>query len=118
MSRRALNAGSLRHVIEIQERTEVRGASGDPTVTWTLFKKVRASVEPLLGKEYFASQQRNAQVQTRFRIRAVNGVVPRMRIVWKRRWYDIESAVLVNGVDHEMVIMANELVEYPAQSGV
>lgn len=113
MSRRGLSAGNLRHVIEIQQRMDLRGESGDPTNTWTLFAKVRASVEPLLGKEYFASEQREASVNTRFRIRYLEGLRPKMRIVWSGRWYDIESVAMVNGIKHEMVIMANELVEYP-----
>lgn len=116
MSRRGLNAGAMRHSIEIQQRTNVRGESGSPILQWVLFAKVRASAEPLLGKEYFASQQREAKVQTRFRIRYLAGVLPKMRIVWDNKWYDIESAVAVNGIKHEMVVMASELVEYPASS--
>ena len=100
-------------MIEVQARSESRMASGDPVEVWTLFATVHASVEPLLGKEYFASEQREALVNTRFRIRYLAGLLPKMRIVWDSRWYDIISVAMVNGIKFEMVVMANELVGYP-----
>lgn len=114
MSRRGISAGALRHVIEVQQRVDTKDASGDPLVQWVRFAMVRASVEPLLGKEFFASEQREAKVNTRIRLRYLAGLVPQMRIIWDNRWFDIQSVALVNGIKYEMVVMANELVGYPA----
>lgn len=110
-----IRAGKMRQRIRIEVRSDIQSASGEPAYTWTLFRETWAAVEPLLGRELFAAQERQAKVSTRFRMRYVAGVKPRMRIVWDSRWFDIESIQQVNGLKYEMVVMANEQVERALQ---
>lgn len=109
----SLRSGKMRHRIRVELRRETPSASGEPAYVWDLFAERFASVEPLLGKEYFAAGAQADKVTTRFRIRYLAGLKPRMRIVWDGKWFDIVSIQLVNGIKHEQIVMADELVEVP-----
>ncbi len=108
-----IRSGQLRQRIQIQSRSDVPSASGEPAAVWSLVAEVWASVEPLLGREFFAAQERSSTVPTKFRIRYLAGLVPRMRIIWAGRWFDIRAVQQVGGLKVEMLVMADELVERP-----
>jgi SPP1 family predicted phage head-tail adaptor len=75
---------------------------------------VWAKVEPIRGQELFAQEQRAARVTTRFTIRApARPVVPRWRLIWRGRWFDVEYAREVDGMRFWVEIFAAELVEVP-----
>ena len=110
-----MRAGKLRHVVQIQVRSDTPTSSGQRAFSWSTFATVRASVEPLAGREFYAAQaqERGDRVNTRFRLRYLAGLKPRMRIVWDGRWFDITSIIQMRGLRHELVVMAQELVEVP-----
>ncbi len=107
----AVRAGAMRHRIKIQVRTTVQDETGDPLNNWSDVAERWASVEPLVGREFFASQQRNGRVQTRFRLRYVAGIAPRMRIEFDGRVFDITEVQAPRSIKNEMILMADELVE-------
>lgn len=109
-----MRAGRLRHRIQIQEQTSSVDDFNTPINEWTTVATVRAAVEPLLGREFYQAQQVNAEVTTKITLRNRDGVVPRMRVLFDERWYDIQSVQRVREVRHEMVLMCSELVERPA----
>lgn len=79
----ALRAGDLDRRIVIERPTNEQGAAGGVDPTWSTFAEVWAQKEPLLGRKYFAAQQVNAQVDTIFRIRWIDGVDQTMRLIEK-----------------------------------
>lgn len=106
-----MRSGPLRHRVTVQVRASAQDPSGEPRNEWQPFVTRWASVEPLVGREFFASQERNGRVQTRFRMRFVDGLKPAMRIIWQSRVFDITAVQQVRGLKAELVIMADELVE-------
>lgn len=101
-------SGPLRDEVTIQEVAETRDAYGGVIETWGTFATVRASVEPLIGREYFAAQQVQATSTHKIRIRYLSGLVPKMRVLFGVRVFDIESILNVNERNEEIVIMAKE----------
>ncbi len=107
----AIRAGKLRHKITIQQRSTERDEYGGVPDAWTDVATVRASVEPLQGREFYASQQMQAEVTTRFRIRYRSGVKPAMRVRFNERSYDITSVINPDERNGELHLMAVEIIE-------
>jgi len=105
-----MRGGKLRHQIVIQQTTESRNAVGEVDDTWSTFATVRASVEPLQGRESFVLSQSLAEMTIRFRIRYLDGVTPKMRISYDSRLFDIESVVHVNERGREMHLLSREVL--------
>ena len=104
-------AGKLRHSITIQVSTVTQDDYGASVESWDTFATVRASVEPLQGREYFAAQQVQAEVTTRFRIRYLAGVKPSMRVLFEGRTFDVQAVLDPNEMHRELHLMAVERVQ-------
>lgn len=105
-----MRAGELRHRVTIQISTEPQNTYGEGVPIWTTFDNVWAAIEPLSGREYWAAQQENAEVNTRIRIRNKQGITPKMRVSWGNRIYDIMTVIRVNERDREIHLMCREVV--------
>ena len=103
-------ASKLRKRITIQQPAEVQNVYGEPGVTWQTFKDVRAAVEPLRGREFWAAREQQARVTTRMRIRYLAGVTPKMRVLFESRTYLIVAVIDPNEAHQEMQLMCEELV--------
>lgn len=103
-----MRAGKLRHWITIQHRTDTRDSYGEPIPAWTTYDQVWASIEPIVGREYFASKETRSQSTHRVRIRYRSGVTTKMRIYWDSRYFDIESVLNLEEKDRELVLMCVE----------
>lgn len=101
-----MRAGKLRHRIQIETLTTGRDIYGEPVETWTLFALVWASREDLAGREFFAAQQVNAEVTTRFGIRFIEGLTPQMRVRDGGTLYDLESVQDPDGRARELILLA------------
>ena len=103
-------AGRLRHRITVQVKTVTRGATGEAVETWADHLTVRASVEPLIGREYYQAMQEQSENKVRFRVRyssAMDLINPRdHRISFKSNTYDLESKINVFEQNKEIVLMA------------
>jgi len=89
-----MQAGKLRHYIDIESRAETKDATGYPVVTWTAFASgVRASIEPLSAKEFVAQDATLGQVVARIVIRYIAGVLPTMRIKHGSDIYNIQGVL-------------------------
>lgn len=101
-----MRAGSMRHSVTIEAQTKVQDSTGAIVPTWSDFAAVRASIEPIAGREFFAASQVQSNVNTRIRIRFLSGITPKMRVVHGADLYDIE-AVLPDSKSgrHEMQLM-------------
>jgi SPP1 family predicted phage head-tail adaptor len=87
----SLNAGRLRHRVDIQARQENQGPdSGDSVVAWvTVWASVPAAIEPLSAREFLAAQTTQAQVVARITLRYREGLDASMRIVHGSSIYNI-----------------------------
>lgn len=84
-----LNPGDLRHFITIERYTETQDSTGQPTRAYGTYATVRASVEPLGGKELFAAQSVMPDASTRITMRYLAGVVEKMRVLFEGVYYNI-----------------------------
>lgn len=85
-----LPIGKLDRLITIQEATDTQGSDyGDNTKSWATWKSPWANVKHFSGGEKQEARQIYAEVKTRFQIRWVSGLSPKMRISYDGRYYDI-----------------------------
>lgn len=107
----SIRAGQMRENIFIEHVTETRTESGGVTEAWTTFKKVRAQVLPVSGREYFSTQAVQNENTTKFNIRYLAGLNTKMRIKYDSRVFDIQSIINYQERNHAMTIMGTEYVE-------
>jgi len=105
-----MRIGPMRHRITLEAPAESQGSDGSVTRTWAPFATVWASVEPLLGREYFDAQREQADVSHRVRMRYLAGVTHNMRVVLGSRVFEIESVLNAGERDRELVLMCRESV--------
>ncbi len=105
-----VEAGKLRHKIDIQQFTTAKDSYGEDIKTWVSFHQCYASVNPLRGKEYFDTQQIVPEVDNKITTRYKSGIAPTMRIVWGSRTYEIRS---VTNPDERNIMLEFLAVENP-----
>lgn len=105
-----MRMGKLRNRITIQQVQEARSATGAVMETWVTYAEVWAAVEPLRGREFFASRQMQAQVDARVRIRFISGVTPKMRVLWGSRIYLIDAVINPEERGVELQLMCREII--------
>jgi SPP1 family predicted phage head-tail adaptor len=91
MSAPKISIGSLRHRIMIQQATETIADDGSTVQSWSNYKPTRAEIVPLNSSEAYVAQGITASVIHRITCRYVAGVVPKMRIKWGERIFEIEG---------------------------
>ena len=105
-----MHAGPLRCRITIEAPVETKGADGSISTTWATFTETWASIEPLIGREYFAQQREQATVSHKIRMRHQPGITHKMRVVWGARIFEIESVLNIGERNREIVLMCQESV--------
>ena len=105
-----MEAGKLRHKIDIQQFTTTKDSYGEDIKTWASYHKTFAEIRPLRGREYFDEQQIVPEVDNKIIIRYKSGIAPTMRIVWGDRTYEIRS---VTNFDERNVMQEILAVENP-----
>ncbi|KKM90813.1 hypothetical protein LCGC14_1234850 [marine sediment metagenome] len=84
-----MRAGKLRHRVTIEVLSSSQDAAGQETGAWSTFASRWASVQPLTGKELFSARQFHADITHRVRMWYLSGVVPKMRIAFDSRLFNI-----------------------------
>lgn len=105
-----MRAGELRDRITIQQVAETRSDSGAIVQTWPDVATVWAAIEGLEGREFFAAQELNAQVTSKIAIRYLAGIVPKMRVVFGARTFDIQAVIDPDGRRRELQLMVVEVI--------
>jgi len=103
-----MRAGTLRNYVIIQSATESFNSSGELILTWATFATVWAEIVPLVGREYFASKQVNAEVSAKVRLRYTAGITPEMRIIDGTKTYQIEAVINIDNRNKELVLLVKE----------
>lgn len=105
-----MRAGLLRHKITIQRATETQSAAGALSTTWATFATVWSEIEPITGREFFAQKIIQGEITHKITIRYLSGVVPKMRIIYGSRTFDIEQVMNVRERNKEMALMCKEFM--------
>ena len=106
-----MNAGILKRKIDIEVESTTQNSYGEPTQSWSAFLSgIYASVEPLVGKEFFSSDIVNATVTHKIRIRYIAGVHPKMRVKYGTRIFDIVASLNYMEINKELTLMCNEVI--------
>lgn len=101
-------APRLRHRVDIDELIDVitDPATGARSRTWLrVHTALAAEVVPSSGREFTAAQAVQAGVTTRISIRAIQNVVPRMRVVHDGAFYNIKAVLPDPTFRHHLTLM-------------
>ena len=85
--------GELRHLVTIQEYKATINDFGEEVKTWETYKKTRAKISPFSGKEFFESQSVQSKVNSRIVVRFDSKIIPKMRITFRDKFYNIEAVL-------------------------
>src|ERR1035437_10508099 len=88
----SIEAGKLRHQIELQSATNSQSASGEVTQAWTTYATVWAELAPLAGREWYRGKSFGETVSHKIVIRYRADVNTKHRALFGSRVY------LFNGV--------------------
>lgn len=105
-----MRSGKLRHSIIIQQATESFNGNSELVSTWSTFATIWASIEPLVGREYYAARQVNAETTGKIRIRYLAALTTKMRISFGTRIFDIKGISNIEERNEEMVLYYSEVV--------
>ena len=98
----------MRNKISFKQRSSTQNLYGEET-TWNIIDTVWASVEPLLGREFFSAETVTSNVQIKFRCRWFSGIDQEHRIVYDGKEYEILSAVNVKSLNREWLFYAKRV---------
>lgn len=98
-----MRSGALRHRVTVQQLvagSPQQKPTGEPDTSWVDYCTVWASIDPVLGREYFAADQIQSDVDTKIRMRYEVGVndeiTAAMRVVHGAVLYNIKTPINVN----------------------
>ena len=107
-----MQAGKLRHRIQLQSKTTERDSFGEPIATWATYADVWAEVNPLTGRERYTAQQVQASVSHQVRIRHRDDVETLHRVRWMdkgtERFLDINAVLNPHHRDRELLLVCSE----------
>ena|ERR1043166_7876409 len=103
-------AGTLNRYVVIEQATETQNARGEAVPTWSTFATVFASIEPLSGRELFTAQQRVADVTHVVRLPYQPGVLPKMRLNYNGRLFNILTVLNLQEANRKLELLAREIV--------
>lgn len=78
-----MEAGNLRHRVEIQAPFEARDDIGGVHTVWMVVGEAWADITPLKGAEIFEAASIEGRLSHRVTMRGLTVLEPRWRLVWK-----------------------------------
>ena len=105
-----MDAGKLRHRVELQRVSTTLDSHGDKTEAWTTLAEVWASIEPLSGREFLMASQTMSDVTVRIKVRGRPDIslTPKDRVKAGARTFDIRHIVDWGGRGVEWHLMCTE----------
>lgn len=101
---------NLHHVVHIQHHTVTRDVFGAEVRTWATVATIRASIDPLSGREYFQAAQAQAETTHKLTIRWYEGLTTKHRILFGTRILEIQSVLVPEEKRQWMVLMCKEQI--------
>jgi SPP1 family predicted phage head-tail adaptor len=105
-----METGELRHKICIEEKVILRDSYGAEVVTWSPLFYSWVKIEPLTGREYFASKQTQATTSHKITMRYQAGIHPYHRISWAERVFSIDAILNEDERNISLIIFATEAI--------
>jgi len=106
-----MRAGIIRHKVVIQQNVPTEKDSyGAEVEDWTEYATVWAAIEPVRGREFWDSQQVNAEVTGKITMRYLSGVTPKMRVKHGDRYFEILAVINPEEKNEELQLMVKESV--------
>lgn len=105
-----MDAGLMRHKITMQKKSNERNSFGEPEDMWVDVVTVRASINPLSGRDFMAAMKEQAAVTHKVTIRYNPSVNADMRIKYGDRLFDILHIIDTWEQHREMVLLCKELI--------
>ena len=102
--------GKLRHQVEILKPITIRDALGQEVENLEVEKTVWASIEPLLGKEYFSAKQVNSEVNFKITIRYIDSLLPHWVVQFGQRVFNIEAIINLEERNRYLQLLCSEKV--------
>ena len=105
-----VRVGRHRHLVTIKKTVESRNSLGEVTDSWVVFAQRWASIEPLVGREFWSAKQVNAENTVRLFMRYCYGITTKMRVEYDNRVFKIDSIINMGERNREMNLMCTEEV--------
>ena len=106
-----MEAGKLRHIIDIQQQSTTQDSYGEAVDTWTnLYSSVYASIEDMKAREFYSGEKLNSEITHKIRIRYKASILPKMRVKFGTRYFNIETIVNWQERNIFLDIMCKELI--------
>lgn len=105
-----MQAGKLRHRIEIQSRVLAQDGYGDPLPTWTTQATRWGQILPQSAQEVWRAQQAQPEVTHVVRMRFYDGLTPDFRLKIGTRIFNIAGVTDTEERHREHVITCREEV--------
>ena len=105
-----MRAGKLRHRISIERAIETQDSSyNEAVLQWVLFAEVSANIIPLSGRELIRAKQVELETDTEITIRYLDGLSPKMRIVYRGRFFEILNIINTEERNREIHLLCSEV---------
>lgn len=105
-----MRAGKLRHRISIERAIETQDSSyNEAVLQWVLFAEVSANIIPLSGRELIRAKQVELETDTEITIRYMDGLSPKMRIVYRDRVFEILNIINTEERNREIRLLCSEV---------
>lgn len=105
-----MQAGKLRHAVDLQRVEVTIDSHGDQDKQWTTLATVWASIEQLSGREFLQASMAQSDVSVRIRIRGRSDIrlTPKDRIKYGERLFDIRHVIDFGDRGVETQLMCTE----------
>jgi SPP1 family predicted phage head-tail adaptor len=108
-----MQAGHLNKTIVLQRRDMQRDSHGAQVPTWSDVAQMRAAIMPLSGRQALVAQAFNAQLTHQILVRYTHRFadpleLPKMRIVWGTRIFNIHAAINADESNRQVTLMVFE----------
>lgn len=100
--------GRLRHRVIIEQPDDSRSASGAIVKGWVEFASRWASIQPIRARETFQSKEFISEVTHQVKVRYLEGLTNKMRLVFGTRTFDILEVLNVDERNRELVLSCKE----------
>ena len=102
----------MREIISIRKPTFTQDGFGQPVITYTdVHKDIFASIEPLIGKEYYAAKQIQSEAQYKIKIYYVDDVDSSMVVIHGTKTYEIVSPPQnPKSYNRQTILMCKEVI--------
>lgn len=90
-----LDAGRLRHRVNIQARQNIQDpVTGETVIVWAdAWVNIAAAIEPLSARERIDAQAQRSEVSARITVRPLPGLSAQHRVIHNGRIYNIEGVI-------------------------